>query len=172
MVKCIRILCLAMVAANACLASESAAYMFEAGEKAMKAGDSVQALLFYSQAAELDPTNSLYARKRAALQGSPALSRPAVPITAAMDPAIETVEAQLKTEGVIENTEMAAAPPPVLAPAPGRQSFDLKGPAQSLFETVANAYGIQLVFDAAYVLPSPSTKLHITDATAQEALRT
>ena len=44
MVKCIRILCLAMVAAAACQASESAAYMFEAGEKAMKAGDSLQAL--------------------------------------------------------------------------------------------------------------------------------
>ena len=41
-----------------------------------------------------------------------------------------------------------------------------------MFEKVANAYGIQLVFDAAYVLPSPSTTLHITDATAQEALRT
>jgi len=172
MVKCIRILSLALVVAVACLASESAAYMFEAGEKAMKAGDSLQALLFYSRAAELEPTNSLYAGKRAALQGIPALSRPAVSVTAPMDPAIETVEAQLKAEGVIENTELAAAPPPVLAPAPGRQSFDLKGPAQSLFEKVANAYGIQLVFDAAYVLASPSTTLHITDATAQEALRT
>ena len=100
----------------------------------------------------------------------PALPRPAV--AQPMDPAIETVEAQLKAEGVIENTELAAAPPPVLAPAPGRQSFDLKGPAQTLFEKVANAYGIQLVFDAAYVLPVPSTTLHITDATAQEALRT
>ncbi len=89
-----------------------------------------------------------------------------------MDPAIETVEAQLKAEGVVENTELAAAPPPVLAPAPGRQSFDLKGPAQTLFEKVAGAYGIQVVFDAAYVLPVPSTTLHITDATAQEALRT
>ena len=174
MVKCIRILCLAIVAAVACLASESAAYMFEAGEKAMKAGDSLQALLFYSRAAELEPTNSLYARKRAALQSVPALSRPAVSLapSAAMDPAIETIEAQLKAEGVIANTEMAAAPPPVLSPAPGRQSFDLKGPAQTLFDKVANAYGIQLVFDAAYVLPSPSTTVHITDATAQEALRT
>jgi general secretion pathway protein D len=170
MVKCLRILCLAMVAAFACLASESAAYMFEAGEKALKAGDSLQALLFFSRAAELEPTNSLYARKRTELQGVPALSRPAV--TQNMDPAIETVEAQLKAEGIVENAELAAAPPPVLVPAPGRQSFDLKGPAQTLFEKVAGAYGIQLVFDAAYVLPSASTTLHITDATAQEALRT
>src|ERR1019366_3535591 len=111
MVKCLQILCLAMVAVVACLASDSAAYMFEAGEKAMKAGDSLQALLFYSRAAELEPTNSLYARKRAALQGVPALSRPAVSQfpTAAMDPAIETVEAQLKAEGIVENTEVAAA---------------------------------------------------------------
>jgi general secretion pathway protein D len=170
MVKCIRILCLAMAAAVAGQASESAAYMYEAGEKAMKAGDSLQALLFFSQAAQLEPANSLYARKRAALQGVPALSRPAV--SQPVDPAIETVEAQLKAEGIVESTELAAAPPPVLAPAPGRQSFDLKGPAQTLFEKVANAYGIQVVFDAAYVLPSASTTLHITDATGQEALRT
>ncbi len=174
MVKCVRWLCLLVTAAVACLASESAAYMFEAGEKAMKAGDSLQALLFYSRAAQLDPTNSLYARKRAALQGAAPLSRPAVsqPPTAAMDPAIETVEARLKAEGVVESAEKAAAPPPVLVPAPGRQSFDMKGPAQTLFEKVAGAYGIQIVFDAAYVLPSASTTLRITDATAQEALRT
>ena len=170
MVKCVQRFCLLLLAAAACLASESAAYMFEAGEKAMKAGDSLQALLFYSRAAQLEPTNSLYARKRAALQGAPALSRPA--LQQPMDPAIETVEAQLKAEGIVESLEQAAAPPPVLAPAPGRQSFDLKGPAQTLFEKVAAAYGMQVVFDAAYVLPSASITLHITDATAQEALRT
>jgi len=170
MLKCVRLLCLLGLAAVACLASESAAYMFEAGEKAMKAGDSLQALLFYSRAAQLDPGNSLYARKRAALQGAPALSRPA--LLQPMDPAIETVEAQLKAEGIIDSLEQAATPPPVLVPAPGRQSFDLKGPAQTLFENVAAAYGTQVVFDAAYVLPSASITLHITDATAQEALRT
>jgi general secretion pathway protein D len=170
MVKCVQRLCLLVTAAVACLASESAAYMFEAGEKAMKAGDSLQALLFYSRAAQLDPANSQYARKRAALQGAPALSRPAVPQQ--MDPAIETVEAQLKAEGIVDSVEQAAAPPPVLVPAPGRESFDLKGPAQTLFEKVAGAYGIQVVFDAAYVLPAASTALRITGATAQEALRT
>jgi len=170
MVKCLQRLCLLVIAAAACLASESAAYMFAAGEKAMKAGDSLQALLFYSRAAQLEPGNSLYARKRAALQGAPALSRPAVPQP--MDPAIETIEAQLKAEGIVESVEQAAAPPPVLVPAPGRQSFDLKGPAQTLFEKVAAAYGLQVVFDAAYVLPSASITLRITDATAQEALRT
>ncbi len=166
-------LCLAIVAAVSCLAAESAAYMFEAGEKAMKVGDSLQALLFYSRAADLEPSNSLYARKRTALQSAPALSRPAAlqPPTAVVDSASETVEAQLKTEGIVENAELPAAPPPVLAPSSGRHSFDLQGPAQSSFEKVASAYGIQLVFDAAYV-PPPSTTLHITDATAEEALRT
>ena len=67
MLKCVRLLCLLGLAAVACLASESAAYMFEAGEKAMKAGDSLQALLFYSRAAQLDPGNSLYSRKREAI---------------------------------------------------------------------------------------------------------
>jgi general secretion pathway protein D len=172
MVKCFRILCLVVVAAVTCPASDDAAQMFAAGEKAARAGDSLQAYLWYSRAAQMDPGNSLYARRRAALQATPSLSQPAQSAPSqAMDPAIETVESQLKAEGVAEGVELAAAPPPALAPAPGKQSFDLKGPAQTLFEKVAGAYGIQLVFDAAYVLPSASVPFRIDDASAAEALR-
>jgi len=177
MLKCLRMLGLVVVAAIGCRASEAAASMFEAGEKAQRAGDSLQALLFYSQAAQLDPANSLYARKRAALQGTAVLSPPAQtdslvkPAPQAMDPAIDTVEAQLKAEGLVENTELDSAPPPVLVPAPGTHSFDLKGPAQTLFEKVAEAYGMQVVFDATYVLPSPSVTFRVAGLTGQEALR-
>ena len=88
-----------------------------------------------------------------------------------MDPAIETVEADLKSAGIVESVELAAAAPPTLTPAPGRFSFDLKGSAQALFEKVAGAYGIQVVFDGAYAPPAASVTFRTADATASEALR-
>jgi general secretion pathway protein D len=186
--KCLQILCLALGAASACLPSDAAANAFAAAERAARAGDSLRAYLLYAQAERLAPGNSRYARKRAALQGVAALSRPAQlgPVEAPgqtpertptqapnqpMDPAIETVEATMKNEGIVESLELAAEPPPALTPSPGRQSFDLKGSAQTLFEKVAGAYGIQVTFDAAYVQPAASVTFRITDATAPEALR-
>ena len=168
MLKGLQILCLVVTAGAICAAEDDAARLFAAGEKAGLAGDRLQAYLLYSQAAHLEPGNALYARRQAELRGAPALSRPAV---LAPDPAIETVAAQLQAEGIVEDGVAAAEPPPVLEPAPGKRSFDLKETAQALFEKVAGAYGIQAVPDVAYTpLPAPIT-FRITDATAAEALR-
>jgi len=168
MVKGLKILCLVVAAAAICVAEDDAARLFAAGEKAGRAGDRLQAYLLYSQAARLEPGNVLYARKQAELRGAPALSRTAV---LGPDPAIETVAAQLQAEGIVESGVLAAEPPPVLELAQGKRSFDLKETAQTLFEKVAGAYGIQVVVDAAYApLPAPVT-FRIADATAAEALR-
>ncbi len=168
MLKPLQILCLVLAAVTVCPAADDAARLFDAGEKAARAGDSLQAYLLYSQAAQIEPGNSLYAQRQAALRMAPALSQPA---RIAMDPAIETVEAELKSEGIVTSVELAAAAPPTLAPVPGRFNFDLKGPAQTLFEKVAGAYGIQVVFDGAYTEPAGSVTFRIEDATAAEALR-
>jgi general secretion pathway protein D len=168
MVKAVQILCLIMVAAVLCAAEDDAAQLFAAGEKAGRAGDTLQAYLLYSQAARLDPGNVLYARRQAALRSAAPLSRPAV---LAPDPAIETVAAQLQAEGLVESSIQAAEPPPVLNPAPGKRTFDLRDTAQALFEKIAGAYGVQVVMDTGYVpLPTPVT-FRIADATATEALR-
>jgi type II secretory pathway component GspD/PulD (secretin) len=166
--KIFQILCLAMAVTATCAAEDDAAGLFAAGEKAARAGDSLQAYLLYSEAARADPGNALYARRQAALRSAAALSRLAV---IGVDPAIETVAAQLQTEGIVESRELAAEPPPALEPAPGKQSFDLKGSVQTLFEKVAGAYGIQVTFDAGYAPPSPMVTFRIADATAAEALR-
>ena len=168
MVKGLQILCLVLTASAICAAEDEAARLFAAGEKAGRSGDSLQAYLLYSQAARLEPGNALYARKQAALRGAAPLSRPAV---LAPDPAIETVAAQLQAEGIVEAGVLAAEPPPVLEPSPGRHSFDLKETAQALFEKVAGAYGIQVALDTGYT-PIPATvTFRIADATAAEALR-
>jgi general secretion pathway protein D len=168
MVKALQILCLVLSAAAICAAEDDAARLFAAGEKAAHTGDRLQAYLLYSQAARLDPGNARYARRQAELRGATALSRPAV---LAPDPAIETVAAQLQTEGIVENGVAAAEPPPVLEPSPGKQSFDLKETVQALFEKVAGAYGVQVALDPGYTPISGPVRFHITDATADEALR-
>jgi len=168
MVKVLQILWLVLAAAAICAAEDDAAWLFGAGEKAARAGDSLRAYLLYSQAARLEPGNALYARRQAALRGAAALSRPAV---LAPDPAIETVAAQLQTEGIVENGVLAAEPPPVLEPTPGRHTFDLKETAQVLFEKVAGAYGIQVALDAGYTPLSAPITFRIADATAADALR-
>src|SRR5579872_5782172 len=147
MVKGLQILCLVFAAAAICAAEDDAAWLFAAGQKAAHAGDSLQAYLLYSQAARLEPENALYARRQAELRSAAPLSRPAV---LAPDPAIETVAALLQAEGIVESGVLAAEPPPVLKPAPGKRTFDLKETAQVLFEKVAGAYGIQVAMDAAY----------------------
>src|SRR5580700_7968412 len=160
MVKALQILCLVLAATAISVAEDDAARLFAAGEKAVRFGDSLQAYLLYSQAARLEPSNVLYARRQAAQRGAAALSRPAV---LAPDPAIETVAAQLQAEGIVESGVLAAEPPAVLEPAPGKRSFDVKETAQALFEKVAGAYGIQVVVDGGYA-PLPATiTFRITD---------
>jgi general secretion pathway protein D len=167
MLKSLQILCLIIAAAAIC-AADDAARLFAAGEKAGRAGDNLQAYLLYSQAARMEPGNALYARRQAELRGAASLSRPPV---LASDPAIETVASQLQAEGIVDSGVLAAEPPPILEPASGKRSFDLKETAQVLFEKVAGAYGIQVVLDVGYApLPAP-VRFQIADATAAEALR-
>ncbi len=168
MLKALKILCLVLAAATFCVAEDDAAWLFSAGEKAGKAGDRLQAYLLYSEAARLEPGNALYARRQAELRGAPALSRPPV---LAQDPAIETVAAQLQAEGIVESGVLAAESPAVLEPAPGKHSFDLKETAQTLFEKVAGAYGVQVQVDAGYAPLSAPITFRMVDATAAEALR-
>jgi general secretion pathway protein D len=168
MLKSLQILCLVLTTGAICVAGDDAARLFAAGEKAGRAGDRLQAYLLYSQAARLEPSNALYARRQAELRGAPALSRAAV---LAPDPAIETVAAQLQAEGIVESGVGPAEPPPALELAPGKRSFDLKETAQALFEKVAGAYGIQVVIDAGYTAISGPITFRIADATAAEALR-
>ena len=77
MLKYLRIVCLVMAAAVYCPAADDAARAFAAGEKAVRAGDTLRAYILYSEAARLDPGNPRYAQKQAALQGAAVLSQPA-----------------------------------------------------------------------------------------------
>jgi general secretion pathway protein D len=144
-----------------CAGADSAARMYEAGEKAARAGDSLKAYLLYAQAAKLDPGNALYTQRRAAAQGLAS----AVQETAASDPS-PALDADRP-----EAAELLAEPVPALSPQPGRQTFDLRGEAGELFEKVAGAFGIRVLMDRDYRPATPQIRFQIEEATAAEALR-
>ena len=162
----VAILALALFGASTGLATEAQRY-FEAGEKAARAGDNLRALLFYSQAVRLDPANAVYARRRSALQSS----QLAKPVVLASDPALETIESQLRAEGILDTPDLPGEPPPRLEPREETHAFELRADPQALFEQVAGAYGIKVVFDGAYQNVAPMIRFRIADASGAEALR-
>ena len=148
-----------------------AARAYREGRKAERAGDRLKAYFLYAQAAQADGKNPKYAAKMAELARNAAL-RPRTEL--ARDPADETTPAQLEAEGLISDTSLdlpQAAPPPRFAASGARRSFTLKGSAREMFEQVAGAYGVHLLFEADYRDPPPFT-FTITDVGFKDALRT
>ena len=59
---------------------------------------------------------------------------------------------------------------PRLAPSTAKKSFDIKGDARTIFEKVAEAYGLLVVFEADYQTPPPFT-FRMTEVGYEDALR-
>ena len=166
MVRFLRIL---LVCAAACAASDTADHLYKAAQKAERAGDLLQAYLLYSRASTLDPKNVQYAAKKAALRGIALVSAreelgpdPANPDTAA--PAAPGV-----TAAEILEARQAMAPPR-LKGSTEKKNFDLRGDPRTIFEKVADAYGILVVFEADYQAP-PAFTFRLTDVGMEDAFR-
>lgn len=163
---------LCLLALAPCRASDFAESLFKAGQKAEKAGDTLHAYLLYARAAVLDPANVTYASRTAALRAIATLSARSElgPDPAAPDDSAEPAEpvASATPRDLLDARE--ALPPPQLTASPDRHSFDVKGDAQMIFERVAGAYGLQVIFEPDYQPPPPFT-FRMDDATYQEALR-
>ena len=151
-------------------ASDVAERAFRQGLKAEHSGDHLQAYFLYSEAAQADPANPLYSGRAAALMQSAALH----PITQVVtDPANETITAQLEQQGLVDDAKLdspAARLPPRFAGSPEAHTFRIKGSARAIFEQVAGAYGIHVLFDPAYQDP-PAFTFAIADAGYRDALR-
>lgn len=180
MVKFLRMMACCLCAAAVCAGSDLSERLFKAGERAERAGDSVHAYLLYTRAAELEPANPTYAARKAALRavaqmssearlGPDPASDPSLDATPDDDLDPERVEAEpLSGRQMLEARE--ALPPPRLEASPAKMSFDLKGDARTVFEKVAEAYGLLVVFEADYQSPPPFT-FRMTDVGYAEALR-
>ncbi len=151
-------------------ASDFAASLYQQGEKAERAGDYVHAYLLYARAAALDPKNPEYAGKKASLRGiAMASAREKLgPDPSEKESTTPEEAAPLDAADLIEARE--ALPPPRLHLSPEKKSFNLKGDARDIFEKVAEAYGLQLVFDPNYQSP-PQFIFRLDNAGYEDALR-
>ena len=162
-------------------AEETAVQLFREAQKAEKEGQTVRAYLLYSQAAVKDPTNLLYWTKAQALRPLATMAHPE--IGAAMgsksdeEPTPEANKAAIDPtlEGTISEWDVLEAkrhplPPPELKATPGTKDFNLKGDSKSLFEQVAGAFKLLVVFDSSYK-PVENVRFDVTDMDYRESLR-
>lgn len=168
--KCLYIpFLLCWLAALSC-ASDAAERAFRQGLKAERSGDHLKAYFLYAEAAQADPSNPSYSSRMAAVAQSGAL-RPLTQVVT--DPANETMAATLEAQGLTEGEPFdspAAVLPPRLVGNSDRRSFRIKGGAREIFEQVAAAYGIHVLFDPGYQEP-PAFTFAIADAGYRDALR-
>lgn len=153
-------------------AADDAEAIFRAGQRAEAAGDTVNALMLYARAADLDPDNLRFLLQQNRLQ---IRTGQLVETVLGPDPEDEAGRAafrlateQLSPSDVLGGEE--ALPPPLLRDSGERHSFDLRGTARLIFEEVGEAYGIDVVFEADYQEPAAFT-YRIQNATLNEALR-
>ena len=172
----------ALVLAPLCLGAgpePDAAQLFREGQKAEKAGQTVRAYLLYAEAAAKDPQSPAYwmhaqALRPAAMMAQPQSGAALGSKTDEPDKATDT-EIDSSLMGPISEQELAEAkrhplPPPELKAAPGKKDFKLRGDSKSLFEQVAAAFNLLVVFDSAYQ-PVENVRFEITDVDYREAFR-
>jgi hypothetical protein len=165
----------ALVCAQTALGGK-ASNLFKQGRKAERAGKMAQAYLLYSQAAALEPNNksywlrSLAVRTRAALETKAAA--PAVEGGLDLDLDLDSSQdeplSQVTMQDLVEARKLL--PPPELSPDPGRKNLNLRAPARTLFEEVAKAFGLEVIFDADYPAEATPLPFHMEDAGFREAI--
>ena len=150
-----------MFVAGAAFASDAAERLYKAGQRAERAGDTLHAYLLYARAAALDPANITYAARMNALK---ALAE--VQSKTRLDPG----PAGASSTPAEAPARRELLPPIILEGSPGLKTFDLKGDARTIFDKVAVAYGLQVVFEADYPASRPFT-FRMTDVGYRDALR-
>lgn len=180
-----RSVCAGLLAAGLVLGSggqedspkEQAAALAKKAKKAAKAAEAANAYLLYSEAAALEPSNKKLKRKMEALQSRAALeSKPAPAISEADDDAALLPPA-LAPEDVFDSLTareyaLARQPrePPRLNGGAGKQNFDLRGNARTLFDQVAQRFGLETAYDGDYPQAGQQLRFQISGVDYRQAL--
>ncbi len=150
-----------------------------------KAGKNAEAYIFYSEAAALQPRNRRYKSKMTLLQTRAAQeSKPRPrPEKAEVEKKVDTTApADLPGVGIgpddvfdsMTEREMADARElkglPTLAARRGPQDFDLNADARTLFDTVAERFGLQIVYDGDYPKEAQKIAFRLSGVDYREAL--
>lgn len=172
----VRLACfiLCLTAAWVCLAaSDEAVELYWKAQQAEHKGDIVRAYVFYTQAAALDPHNWTYWMRSQALR-APALLQAKKNLPVAGQPPKPLTPEEAAVTGAVSPKDLQEArealPPPLLHPSGGARSFDLNGDARMVFEKVADAFGLQVIFDSDYQ-PPPPFQFRVTGLSFHVALR-
>ena len=157
-------------------AADPAARLYKQARKAEKAGQVARAYILYTEAAALDPLTKIYALRAQALQSRAALESKPVPKPQPARAAPAEPDVIVEPEPHFDSPtakDYAEArkplPPRELKANPGTKDLDFRGDAKALFEQVANAYGLDCVFDYDYQ-PGAAFHFALQQADYREAL--
>ena len=159
-------------------AEPTASQLAREARKAQNAGLVVRAWMLYSEAARIDPANPAFRAERDALapfahmlaqtgvqtEDSPLSELRA---SAANAPA-EKPAFEYPAPGELERLSRLRSIPE-LKPRNERHSFEARGDEKALYQRIANAYGVNVVFDVA-LQPKENLPLSISSATFREAM--
>ncbi len=158
---------------------EQAAALAKKARKAARSGKPADAYLLYSEAAAMAPNSKKLSAQMLALQArATSQSPPVVPDAAtgaAPDAApIPPVFAPEDVFDSITAAEFSRARQP-LAPAalkakPGKQDFDLTGDPKTLFDQVAQRFGLETVYDGDFPVGGRQFRFQISGVDYREAL--
>lgn len=147
-----------------------ASRLYAQGRAAEKAGRFDQAYVFYSEAAALEPTNTDYWLRSQAVRSRAALQAKPVPPPEGLSLLLPEGE---KTESATAG-DLAEArkpkPPTELKADPAPRDFDLQGDSRALFEKVAQAFGLDCVFDGDFQ-PGRAIHFRVQDMDYRVAIR-
>jgi general secretion pathway protein D len=156
---------------------EQAAALISKAKKATKANHAADAYLLYSQASALEPKNSKLKGRMEALQSRAAIQAKAVPPADPTDADAPPPAPDLAPEDVFDSLTAAEyagsrqlLPPPALNARPGLQDFDITGDARSLFDQVAQRFGLDPVYDSDYPPGGNRIRFRIPRLDYREAL--
>ncbi len=150
-------------------AASTAEQLFHQAQKAEHDGEIVKAYVLYAEAAAADPTNIDYWSRAQALRPAASLIDPSPPKPPEFpsDKIDRTLFGNI-TEADLEETRKPL-PPPQLQAEPGRRDYDLQGDSKALWEQVAAALHLKVVFDADYK-PTRAFRFQLDNADYRDAL--
>jgi general secretion pathway protein D len=160
---------------------EQAAALAKKAKKSAKSGEPAEAYLLYSEAAAMQPANKKLKRKMETLQSRAALqSKPVPPPSEDIDPALvapDSAPASFAPEDVYDSLtareyarDREPQAPPALKARAGTQDFDVSGNARTLFDQVAQRFGLDTVYDGDYPASGPPFRFRISGIDYRQAL--
>lgn len=168
---------LAAVLCNVCSAEPSAADLYKIGRKYEKRKDYPNAYLYYSMAAAKDPAKQEYWLRAQALQRRAVEKAGVMPAGAGASETV-TKSDPLETAGPAipeaDEKDLRDArkpqPPVEIQASAAEHDFDLRGDYKQLWEQVAEAYGLKVVFDGDYDTALKTISFRLTAADYRNAL--